>query len=132
MKKRGRRGFDEQFRREAVRLAEAGTMPLAEVARQLGVHLETLRNWRRQARAAGDAEAATVPSLEEENRRLRRENARLLEEREILKNATADSTGECNSGLLCMYSSEVVNGADRTSWTVGNQEGGALGAVQSR
>ena len=89
MKKRGRRGFDEQFRREAVRLAEAGTMPLAEVARQLGVHLETLRNWRRQARAAGDAEAATVPSLEEENRRLRRENARLLEEREILKKATA-------------------------------------------
>jgi transposase-like protein len=48
MKKRGRRGFDEQFRREAVRLAESGTMPIAEVARQLGVHLETLRNWRRK------------------------------------------------------------------------------------
>jgi transposase-like protein len=30
-----------------------------------------------------------VPSLEEENRRLRRENARLVEEREIPKNATA-------------------------------------------
>ena len=28
-----------------------------------------------------------MPSLEEENRRLRRENARLLEEREILKKA---------------------------------------------
>ena len=47
MKKRERRGFDEQFRREAVRLAESGTMPIAEVARQLGVHAETLRNWRR-------------------------------------------------------------------------------------
>ena len=90
MKRRGRRAFDEQFRREAVRLAESGTMPIAEVARQLGVHLETLRNWRRKARAAGDGEPAiTVPSLEEENRRLRRENARLLEEREILKKATA-------------------------------------------
>ena len=90
MKRRGRQAFDEQFRREAVRLAESGTMPIAEVARQLGVHLETLRNWRRKARAAGDGEAATtVPSLEEENRRLRRENARLLEEREILKKATA-------------------------------------------
>ena len=91
MKKRGRRGFDEQFRREAVRLAESGTMPIADVARQLGVHLETLRNWRRKARETGsDAGAdATVPSLEEENRRLRRENARLLEEREILKKATA-------------------------------------------
>lgn len=90
MRKKGRRGFDEQFRREAVRLAESGTMPIADVARQLGVHLETLRNWRRKAREAGsDGADASVPSLEEENRRLRRENARLLEEREILKKATA-------------------------------------------
>ncbi len=65
-------------------------MPIAEVARHLGVHLETLRNWRRKARATeGEAATATVPSVEEENRRLRRENARLLEEREILKKATA-------------------------------------------
>ena len=91
MKKRVRREFDAQFRREAVRLAESGTMPIAEVARQLGVHVETLRNWRRDARQPrDDGEAATmVPSLEEENRRLRRENARLLEERDILKKATA-------------------------------------------
>ena len=91
MKKRERRGFDEPFRREAVRLAESGTMPIAEVARQLGVHVETLRNWRNEihARTGEGTAAATVPSLEEENRRLRRENARLLEEREILKKATA-------------------------------------------
>ena len=91
MKKRERRGFDESFRREAVRLAESGTMPIAEVARQLGVHVETLRNWRREVRerSTGANAPATVPSLEEENRRLRRENARLLEEREILKKATA-------------------------------------------
>ena len=90
-KKRAPRRFDEQFRREAVRLAESGTMPIADVARRLGVHLETLRNWRRKARGTSEgAEAATtVPSLEEENRQLRRENARLLEEREILKKATA-------------------------------------------
>lgn len=91
MKKRGPRGFDEEFRREAVRLAESGTMPIAEVARQLGVHQETLRGWRRKARKEADGAEArnTVPSVEEENRRLRRENARLLEEREILKKATA-------------------------------------------
>jgi transposase len=91
MRKRGGRRFDDEFRREAVRLAESGTVPISQVARELGVHLETLRNWRRKARAAGaGAEApSTVPSLEEENRRLRRENARLLEEREILKKATA-------------------------------------------
>ena len=89
-KKQERRGFDEAFRREAVRLAESGTMPIAEVARQLGVHVETLRNWRRDAHEqTAEQGSATVPSLEEENRRLRRENARLLEEREILNKATA-------------------------------------------
>jgi transposase len=91
MKGRGRQGFDEEFRREAVRLAESGTMPIAEVARQLGINTETLRNWRREARAgsSGGDSGGRVPSLEEENRRLRRENSRLLEEREILKKATA-------------------------------------------
>ena len=91
MKRKGRQGYDDEFRREAVRLAESGTMPIAEVARQLGINTETLRNWRRKAREGGGAEVerATVPSLEEENRRLRRENTRLIEEREILKKATA-------------------------------------------
>jgi transposase len=91
MRKQRRRAFDEQFRREAVRLAESRTMAIGDVARQLGIHVETLRNWRREMREAsaeGDGQA-TVPSLEEENRRLRRENERLLEEREILKKATA-------------------------------------------
>src|SRR5437867_3437200 len=90
MKKRGPRAYSDEFRREAVRLADSGTKPLAQIARELGIHLETLRSWRRQARVNGAVNApATVPSLEEENRRLRRENARLLEERDILKKATA-------------------------------------------
>ena len=91
MKKRGPKAYSEEYRREAVRLAESGRRPLTQIARELGIHLETLRGWRRRARAAGEADATSdvVPSLEEENRRLRRENARLLEERDILKKATA-------------------------------------------
>ena len=90
MKKRARRGRDEPCRREAVRLAESGTRPIAAVARPLGVHVETRRNWRREAqqRRGGGNASATVPSLEGENRRLRHDNARLLEERAILKSAT--------------------------------------------
>jgi transposase len=84
MPKRGRGGYSEEFRRETVRVAESGTTPMAQLARELGVHLETLRSWRRRARADGAGTAApdTVPSLEEENRRLKRQNARLVEERE--------------------------------------------------
>jgi transposase len=95
MKKRGPKAYSEDFRREAVRLAESGTTPMAQIARELGIHLETLRSWRRRARSGNESQPpaaavpSVVPSLEEENRRLRRENARLLEEREILKKATA-------------------------------------------
>jgi transposase len=91
-KKRGPKAYSEDFRHEAVRLAESGTKPLAQIARELGIHLETLRGWRRRADAERNGDGDTtgkVPSLEEENRQLRRENARLLEERAILKKATA-------------------------------------------
>jgi transposase-like protein len=65
MKKRGPRAYSEEFRREAVRLADSGTKPLAQIARELGIHLETLRSWRRQARVNGAVDApATVPSLD--------------------------------------------------------------------
>ena len=86
-----RRRFDEHFRREAVRLAESGTVPMAQIARELGVHVETLRLWRIKARPQAEATGRDTPepSLEDENRRLRRENARLVEEREILKKAMA-------------------------------------------
>ena len=89
---KGRRGFDEAFKREALRLAESGDATIAQVARDLGINVETLRNWRRKARQeseGGRNSANTSLSLEEENKRLKRENARLLEEREILKKATA-------------------------------------------
>jgi transposase len=91
-KKRGRTAYSEEFRREAVRLVERDVSELAQVARDLGVHPETLRSWWRRAEA--DREGPIVPptrvlSLEEENRRLRQENARLTEEREILKKAAA-------------------------------------------
>lgn len=93
MSKRGPKFFSDEFRREAVRLSE--TRPVTEIARELGIHPETLRGWRRLARARRDGGSetesgpATVPSLEAENRRLRRELAILREEKDILKKATA-------------------------------------------
>ena len=92
MAKRGTPAYSADFRREALRLVEAGEKPIAQIARELGIHHETLRGWRKRARRARGTPGepgASVPSLEEENRRLRRENARLQEEREILKKATA-------------------------------------------
>ena len=62
---------------------------IAQVARDLGVSDQTLRNWIKQADVdAGKREGLTTDEREE-LRRLRRENRTLLQEREILKKAAA-------------------------------------------
>ncbi|MEX2180707.1 MAG: transposase [Gemmatimonadaceae bacterium] len=90
MKKAQPKAYSIEFREEALRRVQEGTTPIRALAQELGVHVETLRNWRRDARVAGYAPPdQRPPTLAEENRVLRRENARLKEEREILKKATA-------------------------------------------
>lgn len=82
--------YSEEFRDEAVRLVLAGNVSRAQVARDLGVNVWTLRDWIRNHRAQSGTVLSRRPeSLEEENRRLRRENAVLRQERELLKKAAA-------------------------------------------
>ncbi|MGH2949458.1 MAG: transposase [Solirubrobacteraceae bacterium] len=77
-----------ELRRQAVELLRSGT-PLKQVAAELDVSEQTLRNWRRQ----GDIDAGRAEGLtrdeREELRRLRREHRRLTQERAILKAAAA-------------------------------------------
>src|SRR3954447_12916263 len=85
---RARPPYPPEFRRQAIELVRSGT-PLKQVAVELGVSEQTLRNWRRQREVdAGRAEGLTTEEREE-LRRLRRENRRLQRERDILKAATA-------------------------------------------
>ena len=84
-----RPAYPPEFRREAVQMLRAGRTP-RELAASLGVSEQTLRNWRRQA-AADRHERTDVPTSAEleELRALRRENARLKQERDLLKRAVA-------------------------------------------
>lgn len=89
---RTRRYFSREFKVEAVRQALTSKRPLAAVARELGLGPDVLRRWRDELKARDGAptdDRAGVTSDDEELRRLRRENAVLREEREILKKATA-------------------------------------------
>jgi transposase len=83
-----RRRFDAQFRAGAVRIVLETGKPIAQVARDLGVHEGTLGNWVNQAKEAagqGARPGGLSESEREELRRLRRENAELAMERDVLK-----------------------------------------------
>jgi transposase-like protein len=60
---RERRHFDEVFRQHAVALINGGR-PLAEVARELGVSIYSLYEWRRKSRRKIDLQAPIPTSVE--------------------------------------------------------------------
>ena len=92
-----RPAYPEQFRREAIELLRAGRTP-RELSESLGVSQQTLRNWRRQDQVDRHERDDGLTSDErEELRRLRRENARLTQERDLLKRAAAFFAKETES-----------------------------------
>jgi transposase len=86
---RTRPPYPEQFRREAVELVRKSGRPIKEIAADLGVTEQSLRNWVKQS-VVDQGRAHGLSSEEKEVlRRLRREVRVLREEREILKKAAA-------------------------------------------
>ena len=81
--------YTQEYRDEAVRMALENDQPIAKVARDLGINEGTLGNWVRQARIDRGERAGVSTSEREELVELRRENARLRMERDLLKRATA-------------------------------------------
>ena len=92
-----RKYFSPEFKAEAVRRAASGDATVLEVARELGIRSDRVREWIAQAqgvppgarRGPGRKAGAAARSLDEEVRELRREVAQLREERDILKKAAA-------------------------------------------
>ncbi len=89
MSESDRRQYDEAFKREAVRLSYESGRTVAQVARDLGMNENNLWRWRQKYGASGGKEVGTGESAESELKRLRREVARLTQERDILKKALA-------------------------------------------
>lgn len=85
-----RRRFDQEFREGAVRIVRETGKPIARVARELGINEGTLANWvgrDRRVRAGGDRRLSETERVE--LIRLRRENAELAMERDVLKRSVA-------------------------------------------
>ncbi len=100
--RRKRRSFTAEFRAEAVRLCKVGDRSVTQVAKDLDLTENSLREWVKRADIdAGSGPPGALTTAErEELTRLRRENKRLTMEREILKKAAANSIGRRNRLML--------------------------------
>jgi transposase len=88
-----RKTYTKDFKLEAVRLLETGDQDGASLARDLGINRNQLYKWQKEINEKG-ADAFQGPGRkpvpqEDERARLKRENARLQEENDILKKAAA-------------------------------------------
>ena len=95
MAKKKTKAYSESFRREAVRLADLPDRTAVDVAKELGIHVGRIYNWRTQFSKLSKGQFKVVDGVDyskqesDELRRLKKENAQLRKERDFLKKATA-------------------------------------------
>jgi len=95
MARKKTKSYPESFRKEAVRLADKPDRSAADVARELGIHPGQIYNWRTQFNKLSKGQFTIADGTnyskaeKEEIRKLKKEIARLKEERDFLKKATA-------------------------------------------
>ena len=79
--------YDEDFKKNAVKLSYASSKSVIEVAKQLGISDGMLYRWRQKYTPDGDK--TKQATLEQENKALRLELAEARMEADMLKKATA-------------------------------------------
>jgi transposase len=90
--------YPPQFKAEAVQLVRSSGRSISQIAKDLGVSGNSLRNWVKQAQIdQGEREGLTTEE-HEELRRLRRENSILKQERHFLKKPQSSSPGKMGPG----------------------------------
>lgn len=85
----GRSRYAPEFKADAAGMVIDGDRTIADVAESLGLVEQTLGNWVRQARIDRGDRAGLTSDERAELAQLRRDNARLVMERDLLKRATA-------------------------------------------
>ena len=84
------RKYPAALKERAVQLAVESEQPMAQTARNLGVHENTLHTWiGTYHRTERQEQEVQDEHLSEERKRLRKDNTRLQEERDLLKKAAA-------------------------------------------
>ena len=85
-----RRKYSDEFKREAVALANQSNISLKQIAEELGLNATMLGRWRRELNQHGEkAFVGKGNARDEEVAALKRELARVKRERDFLKEAAA-------------------------------------------
>jgi transposase len=101
MEKLPRQVYTTEFRQQAVEMITRDGLSIAEASRRLSISPKTLANWVSRAKGGEQPEAAPRREVTEEDAelsRLRRENAELRMERDILKKSAAYFASESLRG----------------------------------
>ena len=86
---RTRPPYPPEFKAEAVRLAKSSGETIAQIAKDLGISNQTLRNWVGQDNVDAGKKSGLTSDERARMRELEKENRKLREEREILRKAAA-------------------------------------------
>ena len=97
--------YDVEFKKNAVKLSYASPKGVKEIAKDLGINENVLYRWRRNYTADGDK--TRYATMEDENKALRLENAKLRIEADMLRKATTyvchDGTKQLNASSLLYW-----------------------------
>ena len=86
MSKKSRRQYPEEFKRQAIEMAQAGAKSVPQVAADLGISENLLYNWIRRLNTDPGED---VKAMRQRIAQLERENADLRMDKEILKKSMA-------------------------------------------
>jgi transposase len=107
----GKVKFSDDFKRDTVHQITERGYPVAEVSRRLGVSPHSLYAWKKKfAKAPGSGDDDQAAEI----RRLKREQTRVTEERDILKKATAYFARDAKFARLNLIRKQLLN------WTAGS------------
>ncbi len=81
--------YTSEFKESTVKRALDSDQPIAQTARDLGVNPNTIHTWISKYSSLKMPVARTDEHIYDENKRLKKELARVTQERDLLKKATA-------------------------------------------
>ena len=118
-----RQRFTAEFKPEAVRLLDAGERPASEVAIDLGIRRNQLYKWKAQQVRSGELSFSWLRPQARRSGfgivRLKRELARITEERDILKKRRRTLPRDCHEVRLHALSRRRVLALGHVSCVVG-------------